>query len=331
MAGRFIYISCGQCGNEEIDARRTTILPTYKIFNHNIDNEHISFVCDHEHKNVIMVNELPFETLLNIAFDDFYTQYYRESVFNFAAAQERFFEFAIGLICAEAGIEHKDIMDVWGLIANQSERQLGAFCFLYFQRFKSKPFTQKKFEQNARIRNAVVHKGKSPSKQETREYGEFVIENIHRILKHLLENIEPKIVFDFNSAKIQESWNSRGNPPEGTTVISVFDSIMSWRLSSQVDLEQERRLQKYCAEHPEEYAQAAVNANQTQKILAVDDNGKLTLIFPKDSMKKEPVATYVGEKTFDEYVRATQQMKSHYLERERSTDPDLKIIDRTHE
>lgn len=329
MAGRFIYVQCMQCFGEAVKTGKIPSLTTYKIFNHNRIDEHISFVCEHGHKNIVMVGELQFETLLHIAFDDFYNQYYRESVFNFAAAQERFFEFAIGLICAEAGIGYTEIMDAWTLIANQSERQLGAFYFLFFQRFKTKPFL-KKFEDYAGIRNAVVHKGKSPSKQEARNYGEFVIENIHHILTHLQENIEPKFVYDFKSANMQDSWRKRGNPPAGAFIISIFDSILSWRLASTEDLEQERRLQKYSAEHPEEYAQAADKANQTQNVLFVNDDGKLTLVAPKDFMKKDPNAK-LQVKTFDEYVVATQQMKSHYLACERSTNPDLKIVDRAHE
>ena len=137
MAGRFIYVSCMQCLADAMKTGEFSPLTTYKIFNHNRDDKHLSFICEHGHTNIIMISELQFETLLHIAFDDFYNQYYRESIFNFAAAQERFFEFAIGLICAEAGIGYKDIMEAWALIANQSERQLGAFCFLFFQRFNS--------------------------------------------------------------------------------------------------------------------------------------------------------------------------------------------------
>ena len=333
MAGRFIYLPCMQCSAEAMDSGELLPHTIYKIFNHNNYDKHLFFICNKGHRNIIEVDELPFETLLHCAFDDFFNQYYRESVFNFAAAQERFFEFAIGLICSEAGIDYSDTKKAWKLVINQSERQLGAFCFLFFQRFKKIPFAED-IEKRATFRNSIVHKGNYPSQDDAKSYGEFVIENIHRVLTILLENIEPKIVLEFKFAKRKEAWDNRCCKDRGCLAgafpASTGQSILSWQLASPEVLEQERRRQKYCAEHPEEYAQAADKANRTQKVLFVNDDGKLTLVTQKDFLKKAPNAK-LQVKTFDEYVVATQQKKSHYIACERSTNPDLKIIDRTHE
>lgn len=261
MAGRFIYVPCMQCDRDAMDAGLPHHNTYYKVFNHNSDNEPLSFTCNNGHKNILKIDELPFETLLNCAFDDYFNKYYRESVFNFSAALERFFEFSIGAICSDSGLNYDDIISAWKTVENQSERQLGAFYFIFFQKFNATPFTKSRYEENSKIRNSVVHKGKTPSQKDTKKYGEFVISCIHSTLKVLLENIGPETIYTFKRAQIVHPWASRWPKdeiiPAGSHIISIHDSILSWNLASPEDLERELRLQKFCAEHPEEYAETA--------------------------------------------------------------------------
>ena len=322
MAGRFIYVHCMQCAQDALGTE--TPPPRYKIFNHNSDKKLLVFTCKNGHENILRIDELPFETLLHCAFDDYFNKYYRESVFNFAAALERFFEFSIGAICFDSGSKYEDIMTAWKIVENQSERQLGAFYFIFFQRFNTIPFTEEIYRKKSEIRNSVVHKGKTPSRENTKKYGEFVISCIHETLKVLSENIAPQSITTFKVAKIVDSWASRWPNDKiisATNTISIQDSILSWNLASPRALEQERRLRSFSAKHPKKYVEVVANANHEQKILDVNDAGELILVEVKDSMKKKPTAKYVGEKTFDEYVTITQLKKSLHGE----------IVDLTHD
>lgn len=108
MAGRFLYVPCMQCHTEAINHGIIPNLIYYKIFNHNNQYEHITFTCNKGHLNVVQIQELPFETLLHMTFEDFINLYYRESVFNFAAAQERLFEFTIRVLCYERNNKYEN-------------------------------------------------------------------------------------------------------------------------------------------------------------------------------------------------------------------------------
>lgn len=304
MAGRFLSVSCMQCQSNDIACHKIPSIDSYKIFNHNNQKEHIEFTCNKGHKNIILIDELPFETLIHMAFDDFINQYYRESVFNFASAQERFFEFVIRFLCHEQSIKNNNFITLWKIIQNQSERQFGSFCALYFQRFQCLPFTQRNFEENAKIRNNVVHKGNSPTEEEAKTYGSFVIENLHTIMKNILENIDSNIIFDIKQNIIRETFENRGPIPNGAHITTVSSSIISWSLLSDAEIDNGKKLGEYSRRHSKEYAQMASEANRQHKILHIDDHGKLDLV-EQDFYKKEK-KFYRGEKNFEDYINSAK-------------------------
>lgn len=303
MAGRFIYVPCMQCNNMQ----HTTY---YKIFNHNNQYEHITFTCNKGHMNIIKIQELAFETLLHIAFENFINLYYRESVFNFAAAQERLFEFIIRVLCCEQNKKYKNYELLWNIIQNQSERQLGAFCSLYFQRFGYLPFEKKGFEKNAQIRNEVVHKGKSPKAGEARKYGEFIIRNLYNIMKDILENIDNNIVHEVRMQLIDEHFKKRGLIPKRHSCISVSTSIVSWTLQNESEIENNKRLNNYSKLHPYEYSEKASEANNSNKILYIPDSGNLELVSTDFFQQRPEKRIYRGGKTFDDYLKAAKNINN---------------------
>lgn len=330
MAGRFLYSDCPVCFTISTTTEGISYNTFYKLFNHMNENKHLILQCNCGHETVIIVNELLFETLLHVAFDDFDNQYYRESVFNFSAAQERFFEFVIGLLCFESEPDYSEYKNVWKNIENQSERQLGAFIFLYFRRFHDVPFLKTDFENNSKIRNKVIHKGKTPTREETKNYGSFVINTIHSALKNILEQLEPSIVLEFRKIKIDEAWKARGDLPEnviGSTHLAS-EGIVSWRVENDETIERNRRVSKFSAEHPKEIAAMAIKANEQNKIIGVDDSGNLILVDPIDYSKRDPTAKYRGSKDFDGYIAASHFLKEFYLKCEKGL-ISIPIIDKT--
>ena len=86
--------------------------------------------------------------------------YCRESVSSFASAQERFHEFAIKVFLTKQGAPKDQFFATWKLVANQSERQLGAYYFLHLLYFRKTPTQNTKMTE---FRNSVIHKGSIPS------------------------------------------------------------------------------------------------------------------------------------------------------------------------
>lgn len=71
-------------------------------------------------------------------------------------------------------------------VSSQSERQLGAFIFLFTQHFKTKP--ELLHDNLVKLRNEVIHKGKIPTKDEAIKYGQEILELITGYLKKLIQN-----------------------------------------------------------------------------------------------------------------------------------------------
>lgn len=57
--------------------------------------------------------------------------YFRDAVASFSATLVRFFEYYIRVVAAKRDIDKEVFSKSWGAIKNQSERQLGAYIFLY--------------------------------------------------------------------------------------------------------------------------------------------------------------------------------------------------------
>lgn len=325
MAGRYIYVPCLQCQQEDLKKGIIPGCTTYKLFNHNNNDKHIKFTCEKGHKNIILIQELLFESLLNIALEDYTSKYYRESVFNFASAQERCFEFVIELLCMENGLTEEVYHNLWTKFLPYSERQFGAFSALYFLKFNKKPFKIK--DDMTKIRNTVVHKGETPTQEQAKNYGNYVIENIHNIMKEIIENIEPRLLFDFQKKKIQEIIKGRGEIPAEVGVICICDRILSWQSASSEDLERESRLSEYSSKHSKEYADRAVEANKIQKTLDVNDKGELIFIEPKDPFIRDEKTKYIGKKNIEEHISSIMPLKNHYNQVEKGLIKGFKVID----
>ena len=80
--------------------------------------------------------------------------YYRESISTYNAALERFIEYMIEIMMLSNSM-NLDFNKLWKEVSNQSERQLGAFYFLYSIHFNElPPFLDK---NKVALRNQVVH------------------------------------------------------------------------------------------------------------------------------------------------------------------------------
>lgn len=177
-----IYLSCMQC-------LRETGRPSPEIAAVPLEDSGLyRMSCARGHETVTCLQQMRFEVLIDLAANAIVDGYYREAVSSFASALERFHEFYVRLQCDRHGIEEGNLEPAWKHVASQSERQLGAFVFLYLLEHKTPPPMLKPID--VEFRNAVIHKGKIPTRERAIEFGEQVVKIILAILVPLRAGAE---------------------------------------------------------------------------------------------------------------------------------------------
>jgi len=115
----------------------------------------ITATCSMGHKLAFALQQQKFEVLLEMGAMALLDGYYREAVATFAAAQERFLEFFIRAVCYAREVSGSAFDGAWKAVSSQSERQLGAFIFLYLLLEGAPP----PLKDTTKFRNDVIHKG----------------------------------------------------------------------------------------------------------------------------------------------------------------------------
>lgn len=152
------------------------------------DNGCYKVECSNGHVSIAVSQEQKFEVLFSIAAHAIIDGYYREAVSSFASSLECFYEFCIMVLCESKSVDDRLIFDAWNKVSSHSERQLGAFIFLWTSELNKLPpllsDTQKSF------RNNVIHKGHIPSKEKTLEYGNTIMNDVKSMIS-LLKKLRP--------------------------------------------------------------------------------------------------------------------------------------------
>lgn len=169
-----------QCFQENISIGLTPQLNGWVEFN---DSGKYITKCHQGHTNTTLLQQQKFEILFDIGAHAIIDGYYREAVSSFTSSLERFYEFFIKVICLSNNISVENITSSWKDVSNQSERQLGAFIFLYLNNFGTKPKILN--NDQVKFRNSVIHKGMIPSQSEAIQYGQNILDLIHPLLNRL--------------------------------------------------------------------------------------------------------------------------------------------------
>ena len=134
-------------------------------------------------KYAVVFSGAKFEVLFDIAMNAVRDGYAREAVSSFASSLERFYEFFTRYCAYYQKTDLNEFEKVWKSVSNQSERQLGAYIFVYLIKYNSAP---KLLSQNmVTFRNKVIHKGYIPTLSEAIEFGEAVHCSIMNVIAKL--------------------------------------------------------------------------------------------------------------------------------------------------
>jgi len=139
--------------------------------------------CLQGHTTPTILQQMRFEVLFEIGINAIADGYFREAISSFAAALERFLEFYIFTVFQERGAQEALYDIIWKKVSSQSERQLGAYFFLYtLHEGKEPPYLQKPLVE---LRNQVIHKGRLPQRDEAIRFGNAVLKIISPIVRQL--------------------------------------------------------------------------------------------------------------------------------------------------
>ncbi len=128
--------------------------------------------CPAGHVHHTVLQQMQFELLFEAGVHAAVDGYCREAVGTFAAALERFQEFALRVCSAKAGMAAGAFGDAWKEVRNASERQYGAYVFLYSITVGKMPATLTNKQRE--FRNNVVHKGTFCTEVDALAFGEQV-------------------------------------------------------------------------------------------------------------------------------------------------------------
>jgi hypothetical protein len=179
------------------------------------DDGHYELTCSFGHTSSTVLQQHKFEILFDIGAHAILDGYYREAVSSFTSSLERFYEFSIRVLLEGATGSDDLFQSAWKNISSQSERQLGAFIFLWASCMKEEPTLLS--QKMVTFRNEVIHKGKIPSKEEAVRYGDAVLETVTPKIKALKAALPNQV-----SNSVFRQIRSSASKADGKTQISTM-------------------------------------------------------------------------------------------------------------
>ena len=178
---------CPYCLDDKFEKSGSNTIGIHLDHHQLTDNGVNKLKCEYGHEFAVVYNGAKFEILFDVGMSAIRDGYAREAVSSFSASLERFYEFYIRLICQKDKIEDEAIKSSWKSVSNQSERQLGAFIFLYTYINKKSPEILS--SNDSGFRNKVIHKGYIPKLEEALDFGKSVYNKIMAVVKELEKNL----------------------------------------------------------------------------------------------------------------------------------------------
>lgn len=211
-----LHISCMECFKELGRPDLRTVQLTVR------DDGYYETVCARGHRSVTLLQAELYETLFELGVNAILDGYYREAVSSFSASLERFYEFALRVLLHGNSVPTAATTAAWKAVTSQSERQLGAFVFLWLHKFHEAPSLLP--TTVVQRRNDVIHKGKIPSKEDALTFGEAVFSSIApklgRLRAELGEDVEAVTFATVKSGHIAAK--ERALPTSTMAIATIF-------------------------------------------------------------------------------------------------------------
>ncbi len=226
-----LRITCMQCFRENGKPSDELMLVEMR------DDGLYKVICPRGHTTITAIQEQKFEILFDLGAMALLDGYPREAISSIAASLERFYEFYIQVVSLKHGVTFEAFVDVWKSVSAQSERQFGAFLFLYLLDHgvaldpvinDVKPDIPGKSKNDiltwAAFRNAVIHKGYIPSTDEVIAYGDVVYNFIYKLIRDLKLNSN-EYIQEATFHHLRRAHNIADGKPVATMTIPTLISL----------------------------------------------------------------------------------------------------------
>lgn len=205
--------------------------------------------CPKGHETTVRLQNQKFELLFDSGGLALIDGYFYESVSSIASALERFMEFYVKVITLKhltgnipwtetlTKLQARQpifdpLQQTWNRVAKQSERQLGAFFFVYLlENGRPPPFVDEyplvsyKKKPLRSFRNDVIHNGYVPSRDQVVEYGEHVFQFIRQVFSELKVRDDNAIQL-FVVSEMTKDYIKRQKVPNASQVIPTMLSMV---------------------------------------------------------------------------------------------------------
>lgn len=179
------------------------------------DDGRYEIKCSFGHETTTVLQQQKFEVLFDIGAHAILDGYYREAVSSFTSSLERFYEFALRVFLEKDSKSDDLFQSCWKKVASQSERQLGAFVFLWASNFNEAPELLANSEVG--FRNDVIHKGKIPTRTEAIRYGDSILS----VLRPKMLAIREKFPQEVSRVTFYHLRDCRSDVDNGKTVSTM--------------------------------------------------------------------------------------------------------------
>lgn len=179
-----VLVTCVTCMKEASKRFRTngTSIPIQVLSAEMDDNGIVYVTCGKGHKTALLHTNRKHQILFESGCLALLGHYTNEAVSSFSAALERAYEFFIRVTFRKLGLSSVLLESSWKQVAAQSERQFGAFIFLYpvvtLESFKFSP-------RISELRNKVIHRGYIACSDEVFEYAREIFSLTRKIVQAL--------------------------------------------------------------------------------------------------------------------------------------------------
>ena len=178
--------------------------------------------CARGHESALMLQSQKFEILLESAANALLEGYTLEASSSLSSALERFFKFSLKVLCKKEGIPQDQLEITFKQVSRQSERQFGAFLFIYLLTFGS---SYKINDKIVEFRNKVIHKGYIPTPTEVENFAEKVYSEIYNLTRQLKEYCDEKIMQVIMDDLGEKNRSLPNDMPRATTTGATFFSL----------------------------------------------------------------------------------------------------------
>jgi hypothetical protein len=174
--------------------------------------------------SLVTLDNVQLELLFELGINALYDGYAREAISAFSASLERFYEFYWRVVMRYYSVSNEAVTSAWRSLSKQSERQLGAYVAAALSLNGESPNLLDP-NNEVRIRNEVIHKGRVPTREESCQFGEVIMNMIRFGLNELREHAPDALAAIYSEMSPRSRKIEDASDDDHTGVVNILTAI----------------------------------------------------------------------------------------------------------